>query len=128
MDGNNRNFDYFLIKFNDFNQINIGRVTLTYFIKFFNKIYQLATSTQLQYINNRTYKHGFSTKMIGWYLGLFSRLVCMRYCCTLHQTLYAWLMKGGLVLVWFGILNYRVLCLSLRCDSWYACYAINLVK
>ena len=47
--------------------------------------------------------------------------------CTLHQTLYAWLMRG-LVLVWFGILNYRVLCLSLRCDSWYACYAINLVK
>ena len=34
MDGNNRNFDYFLIKFNDFDQINIGGVTLTYFIEF----------------------------------------------------------------------------------------------
>ena len=101
MDGNNQNFNYFLIKFNDFNQINIGGVTLTYFIEFFNKIYQLATSTQLQYINNRTYKHGFSTKMIGCYLGLFSRLVCMRYHCTLHQTLYAWLMRG--VWYWCGL-------------------------
>ena len=24
--------------------------------------------------------------------GVFSKLVCMRYRCTLHQTLYAWLM------------------------------------
>ena len=35
MDGNNQNFDYFLIKFNDFDQINIGKVTfLIYFIEF----------------------------------------------------------------------------------------------
>ena len=34
---------------------------LNYFIKF-DKIYQSVTCTQLQYINNRTYKHGFSTK------------------------------------------------------------------
>ena len=34
VDGNNQNFDYFLIKFNDFDQINIGGVTLTYFIEF----------------------------------------------------------------------------------------------
>ena len=46
--------------------------------------------------------------------------------CTL-QTLYAWLMRGfGIGMV--GILIYRVLHLSLRCDSWYACYVINLVK
>ena len=62
MDGNNQNFDYFLIKFNDFDQINIGRVTFDLFYQVFNKIYQLVTSNQLQYINNRTYKHGFSTK------------------------------------------------------------------
>ena len=46
--------------------------------------------------------------------------------CTL-QTLYAWLMRdfgNGMV----GILIYRVLHLSLGCDSWYACYVINLVK
>ena len=46
--------------------------------------------------------------------------------CTL-QTLYAWLMRGfGIGMV--GILNYRVLHLSLGCDSWYARYVINLVK
>ena len=28
----------------------------------FDKIYQSVTCNQLQYINNRTYKHGFSTK------------------------------------------------------------------
>ena len=33
--------------------------------------------------------------------GVFSRLVCMRYCCTLHQTLYAWLMRG--VWYWCGL-------------------------
>ena len=27
MGGNKQNFDYFLIKFNDFDQINIGRIT-----------------------------------------------------------------------------------------------------
>ena len=27
MGGNNQNFDYFPIKFNDFDQINIGRIT-----------------------------------------------------------------------------------------------------
>ena len=46
--------------------------------------------------------------------------------CTL-QTLYAWLMRGFGVGM-FGILIYRVLCLSLGCDSWHTSYAINLVK
>ena len=56
--------------------------------------------------------------LIGWFVGGTG--------CTL-QTLYAWLMRGfGIGMV--GILIYRVLCLSLRCDSWYACYVINLVK
>ena len=32
------------------------------FYRVFNKIYQSATYNQLQYINNRTYKCGFSTK------------------------------------------------------------------
>ena len=54
----------------------------------------------------------------GWFVGGTS--------CTL-QTLYAWLMRGfGIGMV--GILIYRVLHLSLRCDSWHASYAINLVK
>ena len=35
MDGNNRNFDYFPIKFNDFDQINIGRVTFDLFYQIF---------------------------------------------------------------------------------------------
>ena len=56
--------------------------------------------------------------LIGWFVGGTG--------CTL-QTLYAWLMRGfGICMV--GILIYRVLCLSLRCDSWYTCYVINLVK
>ena len=56
--------------------------------------------------------------LIGWFVGGTG--------CTL-QTLYAWLMRGfGIGMV--GILIYRVLRLSLRCDSWYACYVINLVK
>ena len=56
--------------------------------------------------------------LIGWFVGGTS--------CTL-QTLYAWLMRGfGIGMV--GILNYRVLHLSLGYDSWYACYVINLVK
>ena len=62
-------------------------------------------------------KWGFGY-LIGWFGGGTS--------CTL-QTLYTWLMRGfdiGMV----GILNYRVLRLSLGCDSWYACYVINLVK
>ena len=32
------------------------------FYRIFDKIYQSVTCNQLQYINNRTYKHGFSTK------------------------------------------------------------------
>ena len=32
------------------------------FYQIFDKIYQSVTCNQLQYINNRTYKHGFSTK------------------------------------------------------------------
>ena len=56
--------------------------------------------------------------LIGWFVGCTG--------CTL-QTLYAWLMRGfGIAMV--GILIYRVLRLSLRCDSWHANYAINLVK
>ena len=48
--------------------------------------------------------------LIGWFVGGTS--------CTL-QTLYACLMRGfGIGMV--GILNCRVLHLSLRCDSWYA--------
>ena len=62
MDGNNQNFDYFPIKFNDFDQINGGRITFGLFYQIFDKIYQSATCNQLQYINNRTYKHGFPTK------------------------------------------------------------------
>ena len=60
-------------------------------------------------------KWGFGY-LIGWFAGGTG--------CTL-QTLYAWLMRGfGIGMV--GILIYRVLCLSLGCDSWYACYVINL--
>ena len=56
--------------------------------------------------------------LIGWFVGGTS--------CTL-QTLYAWLMRGfGIGMV--GILNYRVLRLSLGCDSWHTRYVINLVK
>ena len=33
--------------------------------------------------------------------GVFSKLVCMRYHCTLHQTMYAWLMRG--VWYWCGL-------------------------
>ena len=62
-------------------------------------------------------KWGFGY-LIGWLVGGTG--------CTL-QTLYAWLMRGfGIGMV--GILNYRVLRLSLGCDSWYARYVINLVK
>ena len=62
-------------------------------------------------------KWGFGY-LIGWFVGGTS--------CTL-QTLYAWLMRGfGIGTV--GILNYRVLHLSLGCDSWHARYVINLVK
>ena len=62
-------------------------------------------------------KWGFGY-LICWFVGGTS--------CTL-QTLYAWLMRGfGIGMV--GILIYRVLHLSLRCDGWYACYVINLVK
>ena len=39
-------------------------------------------------------------------------------CCT-PQTLYAWLVRG-LYVCMVGILIYKVLHLSLRCDSWYA--------
>ena len=62
MGGNNQNFNYFLIKFNDFDQINVGRVTFDLFYQIFDKIYQSVTCNQLQYINNKTYKYGFSTK------------------------------------------------------------------
>ena len=45
--------------------------------------------------------YGCKLVKIGCYLGIFSRLVCMRYHCTLHQTLYAWLMRG--VWYWCGL-------------------------
>ena len=61
MDGGNQNFDYFLIKFSDFDQINTGRITFDLFYWNFDQIYQLVSCNQLEYINNRTYKHGFST-------------------------------------------------------------------
>ena len=62
-------------------------------------------------------KWGFGY-LLGWFVGDTD--------CTL-QTMYAWLVRGfGIGMV--GILIYRVLHLSLRCDSWYACYVINLVK
>ena len=54
----------------------------------------------------------------GWFVGCTG--------CTL-QTLYAWLVRG-LYGCMVGILIYRVLRLSLGCDSWHACYVINLVK
>ena len=125
MDGNNQNFDYFLIKFNDFDQINIGRVTFDLFYQIFDKIYQSVTCNSyntsiiepISMDSPPNDKWGFGY-LIGWFVGGTS--------CTL-QTLYAWLMRGfgnGMV----GILIYRVLHLSLGCDSWYACYVINLVK
>ena len=125
MDGNNRNFDYFLIKFNDFDQINIGRVTFDLFYLIFDKIYQSVTCNSyntsiIEPISTDSPpndKWGFGY-LIGWFVG--------GTCCTL-QTLYAWLMRGfGIGMV--GILIYRVLHLSLGCDSWYACYVIILVK
>ena len=61
---------------------------------------------------------GVFSILIGWFVGGTS--------CTL-QTWYAWLMRGlGIGMV--GILIYKVLHLSLRCDSWYTRYVINLVK
>ena len=52
----------------------------------------------------------------GWFVGCTS--------CTL-QTLYAWLVRG-LCIGMVGILIYRVLRLSLRCDSWYASDRLGL--
>ena len=103
MDGNNQNFDYFLIKFNDFDQINIGGVTLTYFIKFSIKsISQLPpTSYNTSIIEPISMDSPPNDKLISGDFGIFSKLVCMRYHCTLHQTLYAWLMRGfGIGVVW----------------------------
>ena len=70
-----------------------------------------------KHFNIKGDKWGFGY-LIGWFVGGTD--------CTL-QTLYAWLIRGfgnGMV----GILIYRVLHLSLRCDSWYTRYVINLVK
>ena len=113
------------IKFNDFDQINVGRVTFDLFYQTFDKIYKSVpcNSYKISIIEPISMdsppndKWGFGY-LIGWFVGCTS--------CTL-QTLYAWLMRGfGIGMV--GILIYRVLRLSLRCDSWYACYVINLVK
>ena len=99
MDGNNQNFDYFLIKFND--QINIGGVTLTYFIEFSIKSIsqQPLPSYNTSIIEPISMDSPPNDK---WgELGIFSKLVCMRYHCTLHQTLYACLMTGfGIGVVW----------------------------
>ena len=73
-------------------------------------------NTQTPYLSPND-KWGFGY-LIGWFVEGTS--------CTL-QTLYAWLMRGfGMGMV--GILIYRVLHLSLGCDSWYTHYVINLVK
>ena len=48
MDGNNQNFDYFPIKFSDFDQINIGRITFDLFYQNFDKIYQSVSCNQLK--------------------------------------------------------------------------------
>ena len=40
-------FDYFPIKFNDFDQINISRITFDLFYWIFDKIYQSAICNQL---------------------------------------------------------------------------------
>ena len=91
----------------------------------FNKIYQSVTCNSyntsiiepISMDSPPNDKWGFGY-LIGWFVRCSG--------CTL-QTLYAWLMRGfGIGMV--GILIYRVLRLSLRCDSWYACYVINLVK
>ena len=86
------------------------------FYQNFNKIYQSVSCNQLKYINNRTYKHGFSTndKWV-WFTKRVWFVGCTN--CTL-QTLYAWLVRG-LYVGMVGILIYRALCLSLRCDSWH---------
>ena len=47
MGGNNWNFDYFPIKFNDFDQINTGRITFDLFYQIFDKVYQSVTCNQL---------------------------------------------------------------------------------
>ena len=62
-------------------------------------------------------KWGFGL-LKGWFVGCTG--------CTL-QTLYAWLVRG-LYVCMVGNLIYRILHLSLGCDSWHASYAINLVK
>ena len=65
--------------------------------------------------------------MISGGFGYLTRLVCRKVPVVLYKLCNAWLMRGfgtGVV----GILIYRVLHLSLRCDSWYARYVINLVK
>ena len=79
---------------------------------------QLSIALKTNIVTNKcTDEWGFGY-LIVWFVGGTG--------CTL-QTLYAWLMRGfGMGMV--GILIYRVLHLSLRCDSWYARYVINLVK
>ena len=58
----------------------------------------------------------FGCILIGYYLGLFSKLVCMRYHCTLHQTLYAWLMRG--VWYWCGLESLNYIILNLMSITW----------
>ena len=48
MGGKNQKFDYFLIKFSDFDKINTGRITFDLFYQNFDKIYQLVSCNQLK--------------------------------------------------------------------------------
>ena len=95
------------------------------FYQIFDKIYQSVTCNSY----NTSIIEPISTDSPPndkWGFGYFNRWFVGCTSCTL-QTLYAWLMRGfGICMV--GILIYRVLHLSLECDSWYAHYVINLVK
>ena len=98
MGGNNQNFNYFSIKFNDFDQINIGRVTFDLFHQIFDKIYQSVTCNSyntsiiepISMDSPPNDKWGFGY-LIGWFVGCTG--------CTL-QTLYAWLVRG--FWYWYG--------------------------
>ena len=95
------------------------------FHQIFDKIYQSVTCNSY----NTSIIEPISTDsppIDKWGFVYFNRWFVGCTGCTL-QTLYAWLMRGfGIGMV--GILIYRVLCLSLGCDSWYTSYVINLVK
>ena len=88
MDGNNRNFNYFLIKFNNFDQINIGRVTLIYFIEFSIKSisqqpitsYNTSIIEPISMDSPPNDKWGFwylIGRFVGWYWLYSTNLVCL---------------------------------------------------